>query len=134
MLLQNVGIFVVEDNLENRIITRLLLLEHGARIAFDIWGRDTISRLRVFAPVDLILMDLMLPRGVSGFSVFDTLRSTSDLAHIPIVGVSAADPAQAMPLCRDKGFAGFIAKPIDDELFPRQLVKILNHENVWYAG
>ena len=133
MLLENIKIFIVEDNLENRIITRLLLLQHGARVDFDIWGRNTVSRLRAFAPVDLILMDLMLPRGSSGFAIFDDLRAVPDFANIPIVAVSAADPSQAMALCRDKGFAGFIAKPVDDELFPRQLLKILNHENVWYA-
>lgn len=126
-------IFVVEDNLENRMIMRLLLTHHGARVDFDIWGRNTLSRLQAFAPVDIILMDLMLG-GAHGGDIFDTIRADPQFAQVPIVAVSASDPTQAIPMCRRKGFAGFIAKPVDDDLFPQQLIRILNHENVWYVG
>lgn len=127
------SIFIVEDNLENRMIMRLLLTHHGARVDFDIWGRNTISRLQAFAPVDLILMDLMLG-GAHGSDIFDKIRAVPQFAQIPIVAVSASDPTQAIPMCRRKGFAGFIAKPVDDDLFPQQLVRILNRETVWYVG
>jgi hypothetical protein len=38
-----------------------------------------------------------------------------------------------MQKTRAKGFAGFIGKPIDDVLFPRQITQILAGEPVWYA-
>jgi CheY-like chemotaxis protein len=134
MLLQKKRIFVVEDNLENRMIMRFLLTYHGAIVEFDMWGRTTVEKLRSFAPVDIILMDLMLPLGSSGYQITSEIRAHAELAKVPIVAVSASDPSQAIPLCRQKGFDGFIAKPIDDELFPQQILRILNHEPVWYAG
>lgn len=131
--LQDRGIFIVEDNLENRMIMRLLLTHHGARVDFDIWGRNTISRLQAFAPVDIILMDLMLG-SAHGSDIFDTIRAVPQFAQVPIVAVSASDPTQAIPMCRRKGFAGFIAKPVNDDLFPQQLIRVMNHETVWYVG
>lgn len=131
--LQDRGIFIVEDNLENRMIMRLLLTHHGARVDFDIWGRNTISRLQAFAPVDIILMDLMLG-SAHGSDIFDTIRAVPQFAQVPIVAVSASDPTQAIPMCRRKGFAGFIAKPVNDDLFPHQLIRVMNHETVWYVG
>ena len=132
-LLHGLSIFIVEDNLENRMVMRLLLNHHGARVEFDNWGRNTVSRLEAFAPVDLILMDLMLG-GVHGANIFDEIHSVPKFSQVPIVAVSASDPVQAIPMCRRKGFSGFIAKPVDDDLLPQQLIRILNHENVWYVG
>jgi CheY-like chemotaxis protein len=130
--LDNKRIFIVEDNLENRIILQLALVKSSATLEFDRWGRDTIQRLNGFMPTDLILLDLMLPHGISGYDIFDQIRQKPAFAKIPIVALSAADPNQAIPKCRMKGFAGFIAKPIDDDLFAEQLAKILRGEKVWY--
>jgi two-component system, sensor histidine kinase and response regulator len=132
-LLRGKRIFIFEDNMENRIVMRMLLGYHGATVEFDIMARHAVSRVLAFGGTDLILMDLMLANA-SGYNVTKDLRSNPHLAHIPIVAVSASDPSQAIPLCRTHGFAGFIAKPINDELLPQQLLRILNHEAVWYAG
>ncbi len=133
-MLHNKHLFIVEDNLENRVVLRIMLARHGARLEFDSWGTNTVNSIRAFMPVDLILMDLMLPRGNSGFLVADHIRTAPDLAQIPIVAVSAADPSVVIPKCREMGFAGFIAKPLDDELFPQQLASMLSGQKVWYAG
>lgn len=127
-------IFVVEDNLENRIITRLMLGKSGAILEFDMWGRDTVHKLLAFTPVDLILLDLMLPRGASGYNIYKDIREHEALKAVPIVAVSAADPSTALPICRRMGFQGFIAKPLDDELFPAQLTQVLNGQEVWFTG
>lgn len=126
-------VFVVEDNLENRIITRLALVKTGVSLEFDIWGRETLKNLSKFMPVDLIIMDLMLPGGMTGYQLFDEIRAMPAFARVPVVAVSASD-AGAISRCRGQGFSGYIAKPIDDELFPEQIARLINHEQVWYAG
>jgi CheY-like chemotaxis protein len=126
-------VFVVEDNLENRIITRLALVKTGVSLEFDIWGRETLKNLNKFAPVDLIIMDLMLPGGMTGYQIFDEIRDIPDFARVPVVAVSASD-ATAIVKCRDRGFSGYIAKPIDDDLFPEQIARLINHEQVWHVG
>lgn len=127
-------IFIVEDNLENRIITRLALIRTGIMMEFDIWGRDTLKHLYHFAPVDLILLDLMLPGGASGYHIIDDIRRQPEFAQVPVAAISASDPVAAIARCRAQGFAGYIAKPIDDDLFPEQIARLINGEEVWYAG
>ena len=114
-----------------RAIIQFMLEKQGARTAIERWGTDAVRRARAFVPVDLILLDLMFPDGVSGFDIFDELRREQDLLPIPIVAVSAMDPSVAVPTTRAKGFDSFIGKPLDAERFPDQVARILRGEPVW---
>ena len=134
MALKDKRIFIIEDNIDNRIIIQVLLEQNGAQTAFERWGgADSIRRLHEFSQIDLIILDLMFPNQVTGYDVFDRVRREAEFALVPIVAVSASDPTTEIPRLREKGFAGFIAKPVDYDLFPRQLVKIINGESVWYT-
>lgn len=134
MLLKDKFIYIVEDNTQNRVVFQMSLVLTGARVEFERWGRDAVTRLEGFRRVDLIILDLMLHNGVSGYDIFDEIRGLPQYDSIPIVAVSAAEPAIALPKTKLKGFSGFISKPIDDSLFPRQIAQILAGEQVWYAG
>ena len=133
-LLSGKSIFCVEDNVSNRVIFQLSIVTNGAVVYFERWGRDAIARLTEMRQVDLIILDLMLTDDISGFDIFDQIRAIPDLTNAPIVAVSAMDPSVAMPKAKEKGFSGFIAKPIDKELFPRQLATIMNGGEVWNSG
>lgn len=134
MLLRDKHIFIVEDNLQNRVVFTMTLKLQGADIDFDRWGRDALWRLQSFRKLDLIILDLMLHDGISGFDIFDEIRKQARFDPVPIVAVSAAEPSVALPKARAKGFSGFIAKPIDDDLFPTQVLRLIGGEQVWYAG
>jgi two-component system cell cycle response regulator DivK len=134
MLLSAKRIFMLEDKLENRAIMQMLLEQEGARIGFERWGTQTIEKLRAFAPVDLILLDLMLPNNITGYDVYDQIRAVPEYRWTPIVAVSASDPSSAIPKTRAKGFAGFIAKPVDFDLFPQQIARLIKQEPVWFTG
>src|SRR5690348_5891228 len=121
MQLKNKLIFIVEDNTQNRVVFQMALVMTGARVEFERWGKDAIARLENFRSVDLIILDLMLSNGISGYDIFTQIRALPQYAAIPILAVSAAEPAIALPKTREMGFSGFIAKPIDDDLFPRQI-------------
>jgi CheY-like chemotaxis protein len=131
ILLKNKRIFMVEDKVENRSIMQLLLEQQGAKVAFERWGRDTVERLQAFAPVDLILLDLMLPNNVTGYDIFDRIKAVPEFSDIPIVAVSAMDAAVAIPRVREKGFAGFIAKPIEFDGFAYQIAQAINRKPIW---
>lgn len=111
-----------------------MLHRHGALTSFDKWGQDTIQKLKRQHKFDVIILDLMLSEELSGFDVFAEIRQHSELDHVPIVAVSAADPSHALPKAQDMGFDGFISKPIDSDLFPEQLWHIMNGEKIWYTG
>src|SRR4051794_7873037 len=96
MAVKGKRIFIIEDNVGNRVITQLLLEQAGAITAMDRWGVDVIKKLDAFEPVDLILLDLMLPNNVTGYQIFDEIRDYPRYHHVPIVAVSAADPTTAV--------------------------------------
>lgn len=134
MSLKGKRIFYVEDDVGNKAVAQLILEMAGVLFAFERWGTEnTIAKLRAFMPVDLIMLDLMLAHQVSGYDVFDAIRREPEFGHIPIVAVSAADPSVEIPKARDKGFAGFIGKPISLRLFPQQIAELINGGQVWYA-
>lgn len=134
MLLEGKRIFIVEDNIHNRIVFSMALGAHGASVFFDPHGRDPEWRRQALKDADLIVLDLMLWRGQSGYELFDEIRAMPDYTGVPIIAVSAAEPAVALPQARARGFVGFIAKPIDDELFATQIASIINGDEVWYTG
>jgi DNA-binding response OmpR family regulator len=82
-------------------------------------------------PIDIILLDLMFPRGITGYDIFREIRSYSEFDSIPIVAVSAADATVAIPKAQEMGFSGFIAKPIDFYRFSVQIEHILDKQEVW---
>jgi CheY-like chemotaxis protein len=129
-------IFNIEDDVKNRSVVKTILEYAGALVASESWGRIEIvfARLEIFLPVDLILLDLMFPKNVSGYSVFDALHSNPLFAKIPVIAISASDPEIEVPKVRERGFNGFIAKPIDLHSFPNQIQAILNQEQFWYIA
>ncbi|MBK8137272.1 MAG: response regulator [Chloroflexi bacterium] len=111
----------------------MILRRAGAVVDFDRRGDSMLLQLTKFVP-DLIILDLNLGRYTSGFEIFEETRKLPEYAHVPIVAVSASEPAVVVPKCRTMGFNGFIAKPIAEALFEDQLVRLLQGESVWYLG
>lgn len=132
--LKDKSIFIVEDDPANMAVYAVVLKRHGARVIQDHWNAGTIDMIHRFMPVDVILMDLMLRRGTSGYDIIDQLDAQPELADIPVVIVSASDPAVEIPHAQEKGCAGFISKPINMNLFPQQIASCLNGDPVWDTG
>ena len=131
MSLKGKRVFVIEDDLRNKAIAQMLLERSGAIVGFERWGTNTIEKLQSFNPIDIILLDLMFPRGVTGYDIFEEIRAHSEFDAIPIVAVSASDTSVAIPKTQEMGFAGFIAKPIDFYRFTAQIEQILENQEVW---
>ncbi|MCU0463914.1 MAG: response regulator [Anaerolineae bacterium] len=133
-ILKNKHIFVVEDNPMNRLIYQVMFVVYETRVTFEPYGQDSLARLKNMSRVDLIVLDLMLPRGVSGFDIFAQIRALPEYNNVPIIAVSAMDPILAIPRAKELGLDGFISKPIDSDIFPEQLAKVLMGEPVWFDG
>src|SRR5438128_682521 len=127
-------IFIVEDNPQNRVVFKMALVRHGASLEFERWGEKSLFELQRLNDVSVVVLDLMLAHGISGFDIFTQIRSDPKFACVPVVAVSAMDPALAVPKARAMGFNGFIAKPIDTGLFAEQIYKIIHGEQVWFVG
>jgi CheY-like chemotaxis protein len=131
MLLEDKRIFIVEDNPANLAIMTMMLKDHGAKVFYDRWGMETKTRLIDASPIDLIVLDLMFPRGITGFDIYDQLQATAGLSHIPVVMVTANNSVSNMKKAREMGFKAFISKPIATDTFPDFIARVLSGEEVW---
>lgn len=134
MSLKDKQILIVEDDTLNRVVYQMTLGLQGAKLEFDRWGRDAVFRLLSSRQWDLIILDLMLYGGLSGFDVFTEIRKRPEYAHVPVVAISASEPSIAIPKARELGFSGFISKPIDEALICHQIERLIAGEQIWYDG
>jgi CheY-like chemotaxis protein len=134
MLLKNKRILLFEDDITNQAVMTMLLKQHGGLVMFERWGCQSPDFLKRFLPVDIILLDLMFPRQVTGYQVFDALRAIPEFHSVPIIAVTAADPDAELPKVRSKGFSGFISKPLAFNEFARQVALVLDGEQIWAPG
>ena len=103
-------ILYVEDNEMNRKIVRDLLKRTKYQLveAFD--GEEGVAKALELRP-DLILMDIQLPE-ISGLEVTKWLKEDEDLAHIPVVAVTAFAMKGDEQKIREGGCEAYISKPI----------------------
>jgi DNA-binding response OmpR family regulator len=99
-----------------------LLLGLTARLKINgyavVWASDAVAAISVArkeAP-DLVILDLGLPAG-DGFLVLDRMRALSDLVAIPVIVLSARDPADNKKRALDAGAAAYFQKPPDNHEF-----------------
>lgn len=133
MMLEGKRIFLVEDNPTNLAVIAQLLEQHGAEVAYDRWGVETVQRLLHWLPIDLILLDLMFPGDVTGFDIYEDIQSDPELADIPVVIVSANTDDEMVNKAVGLGLRGYIAKPLFPDTFPDLIERAVNGEDVWHV-
>ena len=70
---------IVEDNEHAAYLLRVLLERAGYTVIVSPDGRDALGKLASMEPVDLVLLDLMLPY-VSGYQVLIEARQNAEMA------------------------------------------------------
>ncbi len=131
---QDAHILVVEDNVSNFVlIARLLAFMGIQKCEWKTTGWGVVDFANTMPHVNLILMDLRLPHE-DGYEALRQIRQDPHLQDTRVVAVTAHGSASEMKKAREAGFDGFLAKPIDADLFPEQIRQILDGEEVWDLG
>lgn len=134
MSLEGKHIFVVDDDVVNLAIITSILKRGGATVYYDVWGANTLVQMKSIPKLDIVLLDLMLQRTkLSGYMIFDQIRSDPDTQKIPVILITAADSSTELPIARQKGFNGYISKPIDRITFGQQVADVIEGKGVWIA-
>ena len=107
-------ILYIEDNKMNLRLVRRLLTAYGYILIESENGLDGIAVADRERP-DLILMDINLP-GIDGIEATARLKQNPDLAHIPIIALTAAAMKGDRERILAAGCNDYMTKPIDTTL------------------
>src|SRR5690349_13726343 len=104
-------VLIVDDDLTARE-TLVAMLEgerYHLQVAKD--GTQALHMLEQIQP-DLILLDVMMP-GMDGYEVCRRIRSTPELAEVPIILLTALDDRASLLRGIEAGADDFLSKPAD---------------------
>ena len=105
------SVLVVEDNQVAQRIVHRTLAKHNYHVVSAMSGMEAIKAVES-TTFDLILMDLQMP-GMDGIEAAFQIRQTQNGKNTPIVAFTANSSAEYREMCRQAGFQGFLAKPVN---------------------
>ncbi len=119
-------ILYIEDDKGSQRLVKRVLENHGYKIFVAGEGLEGLEIAQTQKP-NLILMDINLPT-MDGQEITTRLRSLPNFSKIPIVAVTANTSPGSRQQALAAGCTGFLTKPINVTLFPRQVESFLTGE------
>ena len=119
-------ILVVDDIPLNRILIRTYFESSPLTFIEAENGLEALEVSREKLP-DLILMDLKMPV-MDGYESTRQLKRMSNTAHIPIIALTASGMKQEELLVLERGFDGFLRKPVLKQDLMHEMARFLEHQ------
>jgi two-component system OmpR family response regulator len=116
-----VHILVVDDDAHQLELVRAALEPHGFMVRNELNGRAGIQAA-LSAPVDLLLLDLVMP-DLSGIEVIEALRQSESGGKIPIILITGQDITPEVRARLKGEVEAILAK---NEFHTEQLVQRIN--------
>ena len=119
----SVRILLVDDHPANLLALEAALDSLGVDMVRAISGMQALSALEQqdFAAV---LLDIRMP-GMDGIEATSDIKSDPDLAHIPIVAITADSSNDIIARARRAGCAGIMTKPVLPDEVARTITSVL---------
>lgn len=108
-------VLYVEDERPLHGLIEFWLTEAGFRVQLAHDGAEALEMIRADPP-DLVITDAMMPN-LSGDELVEIMKSTDELAHIPIVMATAAASPFRVQRMLERGCSAVLAKPLDEASF-----------------
>jgi CheY-like chemotaxis protein len=124
----NTHALIVDNDANNLGILAQLLAQEGVAYTGVQNPRNLQTTLSNLGQVDVIFLDLEMP-GMNGYQVLAMLRADERFQQTPVVAYTVH--ISEINSTRQHGFDSFLGKPLDPDLFPKQLARILRGEGVW---
>jgi len=115
-------ILIVEDEESNFELLKALLRNFRFEI---IWAKNGIDAVELCNryPFDLVLMDIKMPE-MNGYEAVEKIRKKG--INVPIIAQTAYARIEDESIILNKGFDGYISKPIDKNKLIELVKKSLN--------
>ena len=126
-------ILVVEDNDHVLHMLDFILRRAGYEVISVANGRDAETAIDNIEPVDVVLLDLMLPY-VSGYQLITRIRSDMIWQYVPIVVLSGKVLEEDIVRALDLGANDFVTKPFrPEELLARLRRTVADRERMVHS-
>jgi len=125
------NILYVEDDALSREVMEIIVTHDLGMTLFALEDSyDFEQKLLNMPPLDLIFLDIHV-KPIDGFEMLAIIRQHAHLKAVPVIALTASVMNEEVKRLRDSGFNGAIAKPIDQDLFPKLIRQILDGEIIW---
>lgn len=127
------AVLYVEDDLMSRMVMEVILVEqmHLSNVAIF---KDSINFAAQLAQLTfqptVVFLDIQVSP-IDGFGMLKVLRERPQYARVPIVALTASVMNEDIIKLRKAGFNGVIPKPIDIDVFPDAITKLMAGEEYW---
>jgi two-component system sensor histidine kinase/response regulator len=128
-LKHSVRILLVEDNLINQKLARLMLGKAGYQVEVANNGKDAVEKYTATPEAfDLIFMDVQMPE-MDGKEATQTIRKKG-FNRVPIIAMTAHAMKGDREICLEAGMNDYLTKPIKRDAVYAMIEKnVLNKEN-----
>ena len=116
-------ILLIEDNEQNRILMRQILVRKGYDLLEAKDGLTGLEMARTHMPA-MILLDIQMPV-MNGFMVIRELRNDVELRKIKVIAVTSFAMKGDREKALQAGFDEYVTKPIDTRTFPELIRQVL---------
>ncbi|QPC81414.1 response regulator [Phototrophicus methaneseepsis] len=116
-------VLLVEDEFDSLQMVTKILLHHGAEVRVARDGYECLIVLESYQPT-LVIMDLAMPQ-MDGWETLSRIRARSDLAHLPVVAITAYHSVSVEQDAYDAGFDAYLSKPLETNNLIDQLMSVI---------
>ena len=116
-------VLIIEDNEKNRKLCRDVLNVKGYQTIESETAEEGLRLVREKKP-NLVLMDIQLP-GIDGITALKQLRADPEMAHVPVIAITASAMTHNRATMLAEGFDGYQTKPISLKDFLGELERVL---------
>lgn len=124
--LSGLKVLLAEDNEINQLLIRTVLEGWGLHLDIVANGLEALERF-ARQSYDLILMDMQMPK-MNGYEAIQRIRETEtpQLAHIPIVALTAHATPGEVEKCLAAGADAYVSKPFDPKLLYQTMYRLIS--------